>query len=156
MKFNLGCGDDYRPDWVNVDIHDDLQHSPDILYDIEEVPWPWEDDSAGVILMDNVLEHLHPSHRPAVIDECHRVLREGGKLIVRLPTRTGWDITHFAVPSPFWPRHPRHRDDWQIQSISTTPIGIGSVLPEEVRLQCLKWDLVRVASETEAILIATN
>ncbi len=41
-KINLGCGDDYREDWHNVDIQGD---AADQRLDLEATPWPWPDDS---------------------------------------------------------------------------------------------------------------
>ena len=40
-KINLGCGHDYKDGWVNVDFYDDSKC--DVVHDLEEFPWPWED-----------------------------------------------------------------------------------------------------------------
>ena len=47
MKLNLGCGHDYVDDWVNVDFYDNSKC--DVVHDLEEFPWPWEDNSISEI-----------------------------------------------------------------------------------------------------------
>ena len=56
MKLNLGCGKDYIDDWVNVDFYDDSKC--DEVHDLEEFPWPWDDDSVseiGSFILWNIL-----------------------------------------------------------------------------------------------------
>jgi hypothetical protein len=36
-KLNLGCGDDYKEGFINVDIEND----PDVKHDLNSYPWPW-------------------------------------------------------------------------------------------------------------------
>lgn len=149
-KLNLGCGDDYREDWHNVDI--DPEFDPDAVMDVAETPWPWATDAFETILADNVLEHLAPVDRPDVLRECRRVLAPGGEFIVRLPTRTGWDVTHYAVPAYTWPRHPDFRDDWEVVSVSGQRVGPGRLMPERLALWCTRYDLVRCLSQVEVRL----
>ena len=47
MKLNLGCGKDYIDGWINVDFYDDL--NCDVTHDLEEFPWPWDDNSISEI-----------------------------------------------------------------------------------------------------------
>lgn len=149
-RLNLGAGDDYRAGWLNVDI--DPSFEPDVVLDLEETPWPWEDDRFGLILVDNVLEHIDPRRRVSFIRQCRRVLEPGGEMIVRLPTRTGWDVTHYAVPSYTWPNHPDHRDDWDIVGVNVERIGPGYVMPKRVALFCTRYDVVRCLREVEVRL----
>lgn len=93
MKINLGSGNKTLEGYVNVDKYD----LPNVVvHDLLEFPYPFESESADEILMDNVLEHL--SDRVGVIKECNRILKTGGKLIVRVPHFTSRgtydDMTH--------------------------------------------------------------
>lgn len=130
-KLNLGCGSDIREGWHNVDVVD--QAGVDQVYNLEITPWPWPEDCAETILMDNVFEHLHPRCRMNVLSECKRILEHNGTLRMSLPVPavgTGWDVTHYAVPSWRWPLHPEQRSDWELVSIRGSRVGPGRVLPE--------------------------
>jgi predicted SAM-dependent methyltransferase len=146
-RINLGSGGDYREGWHNVDI--DPDHDPDEILDLEETPWPWDDDRFEEILVDNVLEHIDPRRRVPFLSECRRILAPGGEMTLRLPTRTGWDVTHYAVPSHTWPNHPTHDDDWEIVDVSGEPIGPGRLMPERLALLCTRYDFVRCLREVE-------
>ncbi|SFR45877.1 class I SAM-dependent methyltransferase [Halogeometricum limi] len=88
-RVNLGCGDDVRDGWVNVDYRpgetgvggDDVE--PDVNQDLTETPWPFEDDAFDHALMDNVLEHL-PNATDAV-REVARIVEPGGTVEIRCP-----------------------------------------------------------------------
>lgn len=80
MKLNLGSGDDLKQDYVNVDLY---EPKADMKWDLNNIPYPFEDSSIDEILMQHVLEHFE---KPIdVINECIRILRPGGKLIVETP-----------------------------------------------------------------------
>jgi SAM-dependent methyltransferase len=55
---------------------------PDIVADINE-HIPLSDNSVDCIIMNNVLEHIHTPQK--AIDECRRVLKEEGLLLVAVP-----------------------------------------------------------------------
>lgn len=56
MRVNLGCGDRYAPNWVNVD-HAGCPHRKDLAFDIRN-PLPWSEGELTRIYMGHVLEHL--------------------------------------------------------------------------------------------------
>lgn len=146
-RLNLGSGADYRDGWHNVDV--DSSHNPDEVRDLEETPWPWDDDQFTTILVDNVLEHIDPRKRLPFLSECRRVLHPSGEMTVRLPTRTGWDVTHYAVPSYTWPNHPDNDGDWEIVDVTADPVGPGRLMPERLALLCTRYDVVRCLREVE-------
>lgn len=78
---NLGCGDDHHDDAVNVDALEDCD--PDVVANLEDYPWPWDDDSVSSIRMYHVLEHLESVED--ALQECHRILRPGGNVVVKWP-----------------------------------------------------------------------
>ncbi|MBP9797967.1 glycosyltransferase [Candidatus Woesebacteria bacterium] len=82
IKLNLGSGKDYIDGWVNVDIEE--QYNPDVIADVTW-PLPFNDASASEIKAFDILEHVTKQQAPVFIKECHRVLKIGGKLHLRLP-----------------------------------------------------------------------
>ncbi len=80
-KLNLGCGDFRKEGFVNVD--GCAQFKPDVLHDLDRVPYPLPSDHFSLVEADHVLEHLHDPF--AVMKEIHRILKEDGKLIIRVP-----------------------------------------------------------------------
>lgn len=81
LYINLGCGNNYRSGWVNVDKVKTVK--ADVYHDLELAPWPFNDDSAIRIEMYAVLEHL--SNTLAALAEIHRILRPGGTVYIHVP-----------------------------------------------------------------------
>ena len=69
--------------------HDRVKHSYyiDVAHDLDITPWIWENNSWDEIYAIDVFEHLNLDI-VEWLSECHRILSEGGKLIMRLPA---WD-----------------------------------------------------------------
>ena len=102
---NLGAGNKPRPEAVN---HDLRKHRPeiDIAWDLNDVPWPWEDESFDFVVARAVLEHLRINLLESV-GECWRILRPGGRIYLKLPhwnhNNTYMDPTHYwqcAIETP--------------------------------------------------------
>lgn len=93
-KLNLGCGDQYLEGYINCDIL--LTVKTDKIIDLENRPYPFPDNFADEILMDNVLEHLTDVVK--TMQELHRILKPGGKAIIIVPysksDRAAQDPTH--------------------------------------------------------------
>src|SRR5438128_1961143 len=89
LRLNLGSGQNPKPGYINVD----KSGSPDLKWDLEQFPWPWEDSSVDEIQLIRVLEHLGESTATffKIIQELYRVCKNGA-------------IIDIAVP------HPRHDD----------------------------------------------
>lgn len=152
-KYNLGCGDDIRDGWVNVD--KDPESPADIRYDLEDLPWPWKSRSADTILMDNVFEHIHPRHRAGVINECYRLLDPNGRFIMHLPVPeigSGWDVTHYNIPSWRWPFHPRWQSEWIATDISISKVGPGRLMPDGIAKLATRFWLVRCIDEVKVVV----
>ena len=86
MKLNLGCGKDYIDDWINVDFYDDSKC--DVVHNLEEFPWPWEDDSVSEILIKHTLEHLGADWKiyVKILQEMYRICEDGATINVHVPS----------------------------------------------------------------------
>lgn len=80
-KLNLGCGEDKKEGFVNLDWNKLVE--PDVVHDLNNVPYPFSDNEFDLVNASHVLEHLE---KPFIImEELHRILKPNGKLIVRVP-----------------------------------------------------------------------
>lgn len=82
---NVGCNEDpahlrqdFGPRVVNCDRSgwDEFMNRPnhiDRIFDCLEFPWPFEDDSAEMVLFGDILEHFPPEQSVAALREAHRV-----------------------------------------------------------------------------------
>lgn len=85
MRLNLGCGFRRKDGYLNVDSQPAC--NPDLVLDLEQCPWPWDDNSVDEIYMSHVLEHLGatPAVYLALIKEMYRVCRPNAQLTFIVP-----------------------------------------------------------------------
>lgn len=79
---NLGCGDHYHKDWVNVDF---IKTGPDVIEHNLLTGIPYPDNSFDVVYHSHVLEHFSKNDGALFIKECYRVLKPGGILRIAIP-----------------------------------------------------------------------
>jgi SAM-dependent methyltransferase len=80
-KLNLGCGEDKKDGYINVDWSP--LPKPDVVHDLNVLPYPFTDNSIDLIEAFHVLEHLDKPF--AIMKEFHRILKVGGVLHVKVP-----------------------------------------------------------------------
>lgn len=97
MKLNLACGLNAFPDFTNVDKVD--LPGVDMVYDLEQFPWPFEDNSVEEVFCSHYIEHV-----PEIIkfmDEIWRVCKDGAIVKFVAPYYTHYgayaDPTHCRV-----------------------------------------------------------
>lgn len=101
MKLNLGCGGKPgMPGFINVD---KVQTKvTDQIVDLFQFPWPWEDGSVDEIHCIHFFEHVPAKLRVPFMEECYRILKEGGCLSIVVPSynsqRYYQDFTHEWPP----------------------------------------------------------
>jgi len=93
---NLGCGTDIRVGWTNADLA--ALPGVDVVFDMNETPWPWDDDTFADVAAIHCLEHTRDL--PPVLDELWRVCRHGATIHVEAP--------HFFSSPATWD-DPTHR-----------------------------------------------
>lgn len=82
LMLNLGCGNDIRSGYVNIDL---FSSDPSVVrMDIRRLEL--EDSSADSILASDILEHFSHRETTAILQEWARVLKPGGELIIRCPS----------------------------------------------------------------------
>jgi SAM-dependent methyltransferase len=79
---NLGCGNRFHPDWINVDLFPGASRVRQ--HDLRK-PLPFPDQSFEAVYHSHVLEHLPRAAAPGFLGECYRVLVPGGVLRVVVP-----------------------------------------------------------------------
>lgn len=100
---NLGCGEraDHTPGWVNVDIR--ALHGVDVVHDLNDFPWPFDDEEFDNCNAEDIIEHLDDI--VAVMDEIWRVLVPGGQVWIRTchyqSVNAYSDVTHKHVFSEY-------------------------------------------------------
>lgn len=155
-RANLGCGDDYREGWTNVDVNPHFD--PDVVVDLETDDWDLPSSTFDEVLADNVFEHVDPRMRPVFLKECHRVLTEDGQMTMRWPTPGfggGWDVTHYSLPSWEWPDHPNNEDYWKTNSVNFEYSTVGRILPNSLAQQ-LMWHGIRTIISVELVVSPTG
>jgi len=81
---DVGCGQNKWPGAVGIDISADT--AADVVADLNEFPWPLEDDSFDQILCQDVIEHVDDII--PFLRELHRVSRPGARIHLRTPHYT--------------------------------------------------------------------
>ncbi len=96
-KLNLGCGRQLRADCLNVDRLAGV--GPDLVWDLDQHPYPLPDGAFEHIYALDVVEHL--ADIQGFVEEAHRLLAPGGILEITTP--------HFSAANSFTdPTHRHH------------------------------------------------
>jgi hypothetical protein len=104
VKLNLGCGYKKQEGWINVDASAACQ--PDVVLDLEQLPWPWSTDAAEQVRFIHSLEHMgrDPVVFLGIMKELHRVCCNGAEIEIIVPHPRHDDFlgdpTHVRVITP--------------------------------------------------------
>ena len=98
-RLNLGCGPNYKPGWLNIDLFDE---SADVALDLRE-EWPMANSIASIVYSEHLFEHLeHRAETAHYLAQSYRVLADGGTLSMGVPD-TEWPIRAYSDPDePYW------------------------------------------------------
>lgn len=89
-KLHLGCGKGKRKGYINVDVIEAV--NPDVVWDLNVFPYPFDDNTFEEILAYSILEHLDDV--VGAMEEIHRIARPGAVVEIGVPY---WDSYGFAT-----------------------------------------------------------
>jgi len=126
---DVGCGQSpYRfllntkaTNYVGIDISDadkfDYENPEIVPFDGEHIPF--SDGHFDAVICTEVLEHV--SHFQGLVDEIHRVLRDGGEAIVTVP----WSARYHYIPHDYFRYTPSSLGAIfaQFRKVTITPRG---------------------------------
>jgi SAM-dependent methyltransferase len=92
---NLGCGQRRLEGAINLDRMSTV--NPDVVHDIDKVPWPFLEDQFSQVHANDVIEHC--SDVVVTMEEIHRICRSGAVVQITTP--------HFSSANSF--ADPTHR-----------------------------------------------
>jgi SAM-dependent methyltransferase len=93
---DVGCGVNKYPGAIGIDRNPDCR--PDVLVDIDRIPYPFADNSFDRLQAIHVIEHVFDVIRS--MEEFHRLVRSGGRVRIETPHYT--DFSSFCDPTHRW------------------------------------------------------
>ena len=133
-KLNLGAGRSRKKGYVNLDLKP--YKGIEVVHNLNEFPWPFEDASFDIIVALDVFEHLIDFSK--TMNECSRILTVKGILVIQGPLAGSWshyhDPTHLRgfLPDSFemWDRSTYRGQkyqygigDWKVESAEEITAG---------------------------------
>lgn len=108
---NLGAGNEIKE---AADNHDISRHRPeiDLVFDLNNIPYPIPDNSYDKIFMVSVIEHLIPNYIETA-NEIWRIIRPRGLWIVKYPLHTSPTIADD-------PTHRWHKSEFALDYLDPT------------------------------------
>lgn len=94
-RLNLGCGEDIRKGYVNLDF--DKHSGVDVIWNIEKFPWPFKDSEFDSVYASHLLEHVNDLVK--TMTEIKRICKNDAIISIRLP--------HFSCGVSY--RDPTHK-----------------------------------------------
>jgi len=81
IKLNIGSGYDFKVDYINIDQY---VRAADLNCRIDRLIW-FSDKSVDEVLANHVIEHIGLEMTKKVLKEWERILKPGGKIVIRVP-----------------------------------------------------------------------
>lgn len=134
-KLNLGCGEDYKEGYVNVDFHSHVK--VEVVHDLNAIPYPFADREMDYILASHILEHLDKPF--VVMKELHRILKNNGELHIKVPHfsrgfthsehKAGFDVTFPYYFNPKFTKSGYYGVEFELKKIELHYFAFFHLLP---------------------------
>ena len=123
---------------ISIDLNSTIK--PDIVWDLNHVPWPIEDNSKDVIIAMNIMEHLDDVSK--TMDELHRISKPNALINILVP--------HFSAASAF--ADPTHKSFFSYRTFDY--FVTGKKLEKEYGFyKKIRFELVRADIHLAPILV---
>lgn len=85
IRLDIACGGAKNPNFVGIDVRP--LDGVDIVWDLEQFPWPLPDECVLTAVCSHFIEHINPAKFGFIrfMDEVWRVMKVGGKLAISTP-----------------------------------------------------------------------
>lgn len=100
VMLDLGCGDHKMEGFIGMDRR--KRPGVDVVHDVEDLPWPFKDETFNTVAMSHLMEHLNPKYTVEIMNEIWRITKPGGHLMIAMP---------YAGSFGFW-QDPTHIHAW--------------------------------------------
>ncbi len=81
-KLHIGCGGNILSGWLNTEV---FPYSDNILHLDATDTFPFENDMFEYVFSEHMIEHISYSNGLRMLSECHRILRNNGKIRISTP-----------------------------------------------------------------------
>jgi len=141
MKLNLG-GEKSKEGWYTVNF---LNKSPDIIWNLNNFPYPPDNNTIEEIYMRMTLEHLNEPVK--VLNECYRILKPGGIITLIVP---------YGFTTQFKPFHKHNfMPQWFKSYIRIYNVNYKIIELITMRARFLKWKRtgIKIVYKKEGIFL---
>ncbi|MCZ2155897.1 MAG: methyltransferase domain-containing protein [Bryobacterales bacterium] len=119
---DAGCGTNKTPGAIGIDRLGNTR--ADIVADLDAFPYPVRDAVFDEVRAIHVIEHVADVIR--TMEEFHRVLRNGGRVVIETPHYT--DFSSFCDPTHRW-----HLNSYSLRYFGADNAGYGYYSPVRFR-----------------------
>ncbi|MFA5797277.1 MAG: class I SAM-dependent methyltransferase [Candidatus Woesearchaeota archaeon] len=139
-----------------------------IATDLNRSPLPFKNKSFDVIMLVEVIEHVRSPAQ--LLDEIHRILKKGGRLIISTPNVENWQSRiHFALQTRFFSflesdmaynnkspgmGHLNPLFDFQLNALTHKKFVVENRAYNRIRIPIVRWKIptmLRILGEVKII-----
>ena len=128
LKVDIGCGREKKPGFVGLDI--DVESDADVV--ASALSLPFKDNSLEEINCSHLVEHFTPDDAQKFFNEIYRVLKLGGKAVMKIDR--DWSKKRLLK------KDPDHKKRYSAKEIKEM-VGMFSFLKVEKKIYRYGWHL---------------